>query len=67
MIVKMRPIRKASERAMVSHLFSDDDYWWPYRSALCGREIEGARLTTERLDIVPLCAQCAKKQAALAA
>lgn len=60
MIVQMRPVRSQAGRAMVSHLFTDDDYWWPYRTALCGREVRGDRLTGERLDMVPLCVQCAK-------
>ena len=59
--VELRPTRKASERAMVSHLFTDDDYWWPYRSAACGREIAGDRLTSDRLDMVEMCEQCRKR------
>lgn len=57
---RLRPRRSAHERAMVAHLFRDDDVWFPYRSAACGRELAGDRLTDENIDIVPLCAQCAK-------
>jgi hypothetical protein len=58
---EMRPIRRRQERAMVSHLFTDDDYWWPYRSALCGREFDGKRLTGERPEVVEMCLQCRKR------
>lgn len=59
--IEMRPRRTGRQRAMVSHLFTDDDYWWPYRSALCGREYEGSRLTDDRVDIVEMCLQCRKR------
>ena len=60
---ELRPKRSGGERAMVSHLFLDDDYdvWFPYRSALCGRELEGSRLSAERLDVVEMCEQCRKR------
>jgi hypothetical protein len=56
----LRPTRRGGDRAHRSHAFDDDNYWFPYRTALCGREIEGHKLTAERLEIVELCAQCKK-------
>lgn len=58
---ELRPLRMPNQRAMVSHLFTDADYWWPYRSALCGREIEGSRLTDENLGMVEMCLQCRRR------
>lgn len=55
----LRPRRAGKKKAMVSHLFTDDDYWWPYRSAACGREYAADRLSDVRLHVVPLCQQCA--------
>lgn len=60
-LTELRPIRTRSNRAMVSHVFTDDDYWFPYRSALCGREFDSERLTAENLGIVEMCLQCRKR------
>lgn len=66
MLTKLRLKRSGGDRAAVSHMFSDEDVWFPYRSALCGREVDAGKLTNERLDMVPLCVQCRKHLAGVA-
>lgn len=63
MITRLRPTRTRHQRAQVAHLFADETAWFPWRSALCGRELEDDRLTARDVDAVPLCVQCQKHAA----
>lgn len=56
----LRPERSPNGRSMVAHAFDDDTAWFPWREALCGRELEGERLIASGVDKVRLCHQCAK-------
>lgn len=54
----LRARRVGKGKAHVAHVYPDDNYWFPYRTALCGREYPGEVLTDERIEIVSVCAQC---------
>lgn len=63
-ILRDKPVSQA--RAHVAHVFDDSDYWWPYRSSLCGREFLGEQLITSMSNSVRLCVQCQRHQAEVA-
>ena len=54
----LRARRVGKGKAHVAHLYPEDNYWFPYRTALCGREYRGEVLTDSNLGIVTVCVQC---------
>lgn len=54
----LRPKRTVKGRGTVAHIFEDLDSWFPWRMTLCGREIEGDRLTDENIDQYRTCQHC---------
>jgi hypothetical protein len=59
----LRPVRTKHGRTQVAHIFSDEDYWFPYRSGLCGKEIAAERLTSEGAEEMSVCQSCSKRLA----
>ena len=59
----LRPRRGPHDRARVAHAFTDEDYWFPFRSALCGKEVDGGQLTEDDVEKFPVCQSCAKRMA----